>query len=155
MTLRVRDRIAIVVLLAVPLAGIDLLVKSMLPTAPLFFHRRSAEWMILSAVVLVVALLLTRLPSRLLAASAGLLAAGVLGNLVSARLHRGLVPNPFVIVRGDLELAFNLADLFVLGGIVLLAVAALRLAVRYRHLLPQSTVAVRLIRRVRSFLAPG
>ena len=155
MSPRMRGRIAIVVFLAVPLAGIDLLVKSVLPTAPLFFHRRSGEWMVLSAVVLVVALLLTRLPSRLLAGSAGLLAAGVLGNLISARLHRGLVPNPFVIVRGDLELAFNLADLFVLAGTVLLAVAVLRLAVRYRHLLPQSTVAVRLVRRVRSFRAPG
>lgn len=152
---RVRGRIAIVVFLAVPLAGIDLFVKSVLPTAPLLFHRRSGEWMILSVVVLVFALLLTRLPSRLLAGSAGLLAAGVLGNLVSARLHHGRVPNPFVIVRGDLELAFNLADLFVLGGIVLLTVAAARLAVRYRHLLPQSTLAVRLFRRVRSLLAPG
>ena len=150
-----RSRFAIVVFLAVPLAGIDLLVKSVLPTSPLFFHQRSGEWMVLSAVVLVFALLLTRFPSRLLAGSAGLLAAGVLGNLISAGLHRGLVPNPFVIVRGDAEIAFNLADLFVLGGIVLLTVAALRLAVRYRHVLPQSTLAVRLVRRIRSLLAPG
>jgi hypothetical protein len=155
MTWRVRDRIAIVVFLAVPLAGVDLLVKSVLPTDPLFFHRRSGEWMVLSAILLIFALVVTRLPSRLLASSAGLLAAGVLGNLVSARMHRGLVPNPFVIVGGDFELAFNLADLFVLGGIVLLAIAALRLAVRYRHLLPQSTLAVRLVRHVRSLLAPG
>jgi hypothetical protein len=155
MTSRVTDRIAIVVFLAVPLAGIDLFVKSVLPTAPLFFHRRSGEWMILSAVMLLFALLLTRVPSRLLAGGAGLFAAGVLGNLVSARLHQGLVPNPFVIARGDLELAFNLADLFVLGGIALLTVAALRLTVRYRHVLPQSTLAVRLVRRVRSLLAPG
>jgi hypothetical protein len=155
MTSRVRARIAIVVFLAVPLAGIDLLVKFVLPTAPLFFHQRSGEWMFLSAVLLLFALLLTRLPSRLLAGSAGLLAAGVLGNLASARLHRGLVPNPFVIVLGDLELAFNLADLFVLGGVVLLTVSAVRLTVRYRHLLPQSTLARRLFRRVRSLLAPG
>lgn len=152
---RVRSRIAIVVALAVPLAGIDLLVKFVLPTAPIFMHKRSGEWMILSAIVLVVALLLTRLPSGLLAGGAGLLAAGVLGNLVSARLHHGLVPNPFVVVLGDLELAFNLADLFVLGGIAVLNVAALRLAVRYRHLLPQSSVAVRLARRLRSLRAPG
>jgi hypothetical protein len=43
----------------------------------------------------------------------------------------------------------------VLGGIVLLTVAALRLTVRYRHVLPQSTLAVRLVRRIRSLLAPG
>jgi hypothetical protein len=149
-----RSRIAIVVILAVPLAGIDLLVKFVLPTAPIFFHRRSADWMILSVVMLVVALLLTRLPSRLLAGGAGLLAAGVLGNLVSARLHHGLVPNPFVVALGDLELAFNLADLFVLAGIAVLNVAALRLAVRYRHLLPQSTIAVRLGIALRDACAP-
>ena len=150
-----RGRIAIVVCVALPLAGIDLFLKSVLPTAPVYFHRRSSEWMISSAILLVFALLLARLPSRLLAGSAGLLAAGVLGNLVSARLHHGFVPNPFVIVGKDFELAFNLADLFVLGGIVLVTVAALRLAVRYRHVLPQSTLAVRLFRRVRSLLAPS
>jgi hypothetical protein len=150
-----RNRVAIVVSLAAPLAGIDLLVKSVLPTPPLFFHQRSGEWMILSAVVLVFALLLTRFPSRLLAGSAGLLAAGVLGNLVSARLHHGRVPNLFVIASGDQELAFNLADLFALGGIALLTVAAVRLTLRYRHRLPQSTLAVRLVRHVRSLLAPG
>jgi hypothetical protein len=155
MTPLMRNRVAIVVCLAAPLAGIDLLAKSVLPTAPLFFHQRSGEWMILSAVVLVFALLLTRFPSRLLAGSAGLLAAGVLGNLVSARLHHGRVPNPFVIASGDQEVAFNLADLFALGGIALLTVAAVRLTVRYRDRLPQSTLAVRLARRVRSLLAPG
>jgi hypothetical protein len=153
MTLAVRNRLAIVVFLAVPLAGIDLLVKSVLPTDSLFLHQRSGAWMILSTVVLVFAVLLTRLPSRLLACGAGLLAAGVLGNLVSASLHGGLVPNPFVIVGSDAELAFNLADLFALGGIVLLTAAALRLTVRHRHLLPQSSLAARLVRRVRSFLA--
>jgi hypothetical protein len=149
----VRARIAIFVCLAVPLAGIDLLVKSVLPTASLFFHHRSGGWMVFSAFLLVIALLLTRLPSRLLASGAGLLAAGVLGNVVSAGLHHGLVPNPFVIVGSDFELAFNLADCFALGGIVLLTVAALRLAVRYRDLLPQTTIAVRLFRRVRALLA--
>ena len=145
-----RARIATLALVAVPLAATDLLVKSVLPTNPFFFHHRSGAWMTLSAVLLVFLLLLTRLPSRLLAASAGVLAAGVLGNLVSASLHRGLVPNPFVIVGRDWELAFNLADLYVLGGIVLLTAAALRVTVRYRHVLPQSTVAVRLVRRLRA-----
>jgi hypothetical protein len=149
----VKQRLAIAVFLAVPLAGVDLLVKSVLPTASLFFHHRSGGWMIFSVALLGFALVLTRLPSRLLAAGAGVLAAGVLGNLVSAGFHHGLVPNPFVIVGSDFELAFNLADCFALGGIVLLTIAALRLAVRYRDLLPQTTMAVRLFRRVRSFLA--
>ena len=155
MTPSVRNRLAIVVCVAVPLAAIDLYVKSVLPTAPLYLHRRSGEWMILAAVVLLFTLLLARLPSRLLAVSAVLFAAGVLGNLVSARLHHGLVPNPFVIVNDEWVTAFNLADLFALGGIVLLTVAAVRLTVRYRHVLPQSTVAARLVRRVRALRAPG
>ena|SRR5215475_2031043 len=145
-----RRRIAILVLLAMPLAGVDLLVKAVLPTDPYFFHQRSGTWMMASAFLLVLALLLARLPSRLLAASAGLFAAGVLGNLVSALVHHGLVPNPFVIYGRDQELAFNLADLYVLAGILLLTASSLRVAVRYRHCLPQSSIAVRLIRRYRS-----
>ena len=145
-----RHRLAIVVCVAVPLAAIDLYVKSVVPTNPLYLHHRSGAWMILAAVVLLFMLLLTRLPSRFLAASAGVLAAGVLGNLISARLHHGLVPNPFVIINKDWVTAFNLADLFALAGIVLMTVAAMRVTVRYRHLLPQSSVAARLVRRVRS-----
>jgi len=41
-----------------------------------------------------------------------------------------------VIVGSDAELAFNLADCFVLGGIALLTIAALRLAVRHRDPAP-------------------
>jgi hypothetical protein len=148
-----RNRIAILVCVALPLAGLDLLVKSALPTDPFLFHQRSGTWMVSSTVLLCFLLLLARLPSRLLATSAGVLAAGVLGNLVSAGLHRGLVPNPFVVDNGDFEIAFNLADLFVLGDIVLLIAAGLRTAVRYRHRLPQSTVTMRLFRRVRALLA--
>jgi hypothetical protein len=133
---------------AVPCAGLDLALKARLGGDPELDHRRSGSWMILSAVLLVSALLLARLPSRLVAAASGLLAAGVLGNLLSARWNGGAVPNPFVLGNGDVDLAFNLADVFVLAGIALQMGASLRLAIRYRHLLPQSTIAVRLARRV-------
>jgi Signal peptidase (SPase) II len=150
-----RARLAIVALVATPLVCADLVVKAVLPTNFAFLHQRSGGWMVLSTVVLLVALLLARLPSRFLAAGAGVLAAGVLGNLVSAGLHHGVVPNPFVIVDSDWDIAFNLADLFVLSGIVLLTAGSLRLAVRHRDLLPESTITVRLIRRVRALLASG
>src|SRR5205823_3772120 len=99
--------------------------------------------------ILVVAVLAARLPSRLFAVGAGVLAAGLLGNLVSAVAHGGVVANPFVV--GDV--AFNLADVLVLGGLVLVAVAAMRLAVRFRHLLPTSTIPVRIARHVNARLA--
>jgi hypothetical protein len=158
-TLRIADdvsvwgRLGIVVFTAVPLAALDLLLKDVLPADPMLFHRRSTDWIILCCVLLVVALVLARLPSRLVAVAAGLLAAGVLGNLLSARWHNGVVPNPFVVGPPNKELAFNLADVFVLAGIVLETVASLRLAIRYRHLLPESTIAVRLVRRLRARLA--
>ena len=85
-----------------------------------------------------------RLPSRQFALAVGVLAGGLLGNLVSAVTHGGVVENPFV--AGDV--AFNLADALVLGGLVLVAVAAMRLAVRFRHLLPTQTIPVRIARHV-------
>lgn len=142
----VRARLAIVVLVALPLAAADLAVKAALPTDPAFYHHRSHAWVVLSVCLVALALLATRLPSRLFAFAAGVLVAGLAGNLVSAARHADLVPNPFVADR----IAFNLADTFVLAGIALLSVAAMRLAVRYRHLLPQSTIPVRIARHVRA-----
>ena len=94
-------------------------------TDPLGAHHRSHAWVVVSVALLVVAALSTRLPSRQFALAAGVLAGGLLGNLVSAVTHGGAVENPFV--AGDV--AFNLADVLVLGGLVLVALAAMRLAV--------------------------
>jgi lipoprotein signal peptidase len=107
-------------------------------------HERSAGWATVSLGLLVVAFLVARLPSRLLALAAGVFAGGLTGNLVSAVTRHDLVPNPFTV--GDV--AFNVADVFVLAGIVLGIVATMRLAVRFRHLLPQHTIPVRIARYV-------
>lgn len=142
-----RSRVAIVCLAALPLAAADLAVKAALPTDPSLYHRRSPEWALFSALlVAVVVLAAARLPSRLFAAGAGVLAAGAVGNLVSAWRDSGLVPNPFV--AGGL--AFNLADVLFVAALALEAVAGMRLAVRYRHLLPTSTIPVRIARHVRA-----
>jgi lipoprotein signal peptidase len=74
-------------------------------------------------------LLLPVLPSRLVATSAGVVAGGVLGNLVSAREHGGRVPNP--IVAGSF--AFNLADIFVLAGVPVMVFALARVSIRHRE----------------------
>jgi hypothetical protein len=143
-------RLAIALAVAAPLTGADLLVKALVPTDPLHFHARSYQWVALSLVLLVVSGLFARLPSRLGALAGGVLAGGVLGNLVSAAWHGLRVPNPLVVQGGGLAVAFTLADVFVLAGIALQTVAALALAVRYRKLLPQSTIPVRIVRRLRA-----
>ena len=127
---------------AAVLTAADLILKAALPSQ--LSHHRSATWAVASIVLLVAAALASRLPSRLLAVAAGVFAAGLAGNLVSAGLHHGVVPNPFVVGNA----AFNLADVLLLAGIVLGIVATMRLALRFRHLLPRHTIAVRLARYV-------
>jgi hypothetical protein len=138
----VSTRFGIVVGAAALLTAADLIAKTALPSQ--LSHHRSATWAIASLVLLVASPLAARLPSRLLAFAAGVFAGGLAGNLASAALHHGVVPNPFVV--GDA--AFNLADVLLLAGIVLGIVATMRLARRYRHLLPTHTIPVRLARYV-------
>jgi hypothetical protein len=138
----VTARLGIAAGTAAALAAADLSVKAALGAG--LAHDRSTGWAAVSLGLLVAALLVTRLPSRLLALAAGVFAGGVAGNLVSAVTHHDVVPNPFTL--GDV--AFNLADVFVLAGLCLGVVATMRLAVRYRHLLPQHTIPVRMARYV-------
>ena len=121
-------RLSLLVGPALSLAAIDLAVKATVATRAWDFHRRSQTWSVLTVVLLVVVLVLVVLPSRFLAVAAGVVTGGMLGNLVSARVHGGAVPDP--LVAGTI--AFNLADVFVLVGIALLVVALARVAIRHR-----------------------
>jgi hypothetical protein len=141
----VRARLSIFVAVALPLTAADLLTKAVVPTDPGLYHLRSSGWRIGSAALLVLALVLCRLPSRFVAAAAGVFAAGVAGNLVSALGHDGAVPNPFVAGT----VAFTLADVLLVAGVAVVGAAGMRLAVRHRHLLPTSTIPVRIARYVR------
>jgi hypothetical protein len=138
-------RLSILAAVALPLVAADLATKAVLPTDAGLYHLRSGIWELASAGLVVVAAALCRLPSRLLAAGAGVFAAGLLGNLVSALGHGGAVPNPFVAGT----LAFNLADALQVAGLVLLGAAGMRLARRHRHLLPTQTIPVRIVRSIR------
>ena len=142
----VRARAGIVLVTALVLAAADLVVQAAVAADPSFDHHRSYAWVEVSVGLVVFALLLARPPSRLLATGAGVFAGGLLGNLVSAAMHGRAVANPFVVG----EVAFNLADVFVVAGIVLTIVATMRLAVRYRHLLPTHTIPVRIVRHLRA-----
>ena len=142
----VRARAGIVLATALGFAAADLVVSATVAADPSFAHHRSHAWVVFSVGLLVFALLLARPPSRVLALGAGVFAGGVLGNLISAAPHGRVVANPFVVS----EVAFNLADVFVLAGIVLTIVGTMRLALRYRHLLPTHTIPVRIVHHLRA-----
>jgi hypothetical protein len=128
-----RRRGLIVLLVTPPLATVDLVVKASVHTEPWNFHQRTGAWVVLSLVLVAAVGGLTALPSRAVALFAGVLNAGGLGNLVSAAQHRLVVPNPFVLG----QIAFNLADVFVVVGVLGLVASIGQVAIRHRdYLLP-------------------
>ena len=130
--MRLSDRLLLVIGPAAVLASVDLIVKATVPTGAWAFHQRSDAWVALSIVLLVgaAALCIVRSPAVVLAA--GVMSAGVIGNLVSARENGNRVPNPLTISHGDYTLAFNLADVFFLLGNLLLMTALIVEIVRNR-----------------------
>ena len=142
-------RLTLVLVPAVTLAAVDLAVNAALPTSTWGFHQRSPAWSVLTASLLVVVLLLAVLPSRLVAIAAGVVAGGVLGDLVSAREHGGRVPNPIVVG----SFALNLADVFVLAGVPVMIFALGRVSIRHREridrLIPPRRWEIALRRRFR------
>ena len=106
---------------ATVLAAVDLAHKAVAGEQAL--HARSGGYVVVVIVLSAAwggAILATG--SLALAVAGGVVAGGALGNVVSLALWDG-VPNPIL-----LEIAFNLADLFVVAGFVLVAVAILGLA---------------------------
>ena len=138
-------RLTLVLVPATVLAAVDLAVKAALPMRAWDFHQRSQAWSALTTALVVVLLLLALLPSRLVAISAGVVAGGVLGDLVSARQHGGRVPNPIVLG----SFALNPADIFVLAGVPVMVFALARVSIRHREsLIPPRRWEAALRRRV-------
>ncbi len=124
---------------ALLLAALDLAVKADLPTSRWLLHERSAGWVVLSIILVVGCVLLAAVPSRPVALGAALTAAGALGNLASFAWYGGAVPNPLVAGRWPNGIAYNLADVFVVLGLLVLipALAAASIANRDRLLPPR------------------
>jgi type III secretory pathway component EscV len=139
-------RLTLVLTPAVVLTAVDLAMNAAFPTRMWDFHERSQLWSALTAALVVVLFLLAVLPSLLVAASAGVVAGGVLGNLISAREHGGRVPNPIVVG----SVALNVADIVVLAGVPLLVFALARVSIRHRDsLIPPRRWEAALRRRLR------
>lgn len=69
---------------ALPLAALDLWVKASEPTQAWAYHPRSFGWLLLSVSLVAGMVIVTRIPSLLVAPAAGVLAGGLLGNSLSA-----------------------------------------------------------------------
>ena len=100
--------------------------------------------------LLIGAVLLSLVPSRLVAVAAGVMSAGVLGNLLSARWDGNWVPNPLVVGNYGHAFAFNLADVFFMVGNLMLMSALIVFTLHHRERLAASRGwERRLLRRLR------
>ena len=148
-TVAAMGRLVIVLSVAIPLAGADLLLKAVEPTAPWAYHQRSGSWLLLSLALLAATVMVTRIPSSAVPPAAGVLAGGLLGNMLSATWNGMAVPNPLVVTGDQSVVAFNLADVWALTGIFLLMAAIAVWLVRNRELLPDTAQARAAFRRAR------
>jgi lipoprotein signal peptidase len=131
--MRVSERLLLLVVPAAALASVDLIVKASVPTASWAFHHRSGAWIALCVALLVGSAFLCLVPSAPVALAGGVMSAGVIGNLVSARADGNWVPNPLIVSEGRFTVAFNLADVFFLLGNLLLMITLAAEVVRHRE----------------------
>ncbi|MDX6514403.1 MAG: hypothetical protein QOH73_69 [Gaiellaceae bacterium] len=117
---------------AAVVVAVDIGDKLVTPTLPEAFHPRPP--IVLLAMVVVTVLGLVTFPragSRAIAIAGGLMVGGGVANTVSLLAWGSGIPNPLLSSRYDI--AFNLADLAVGSGFVLLLPATLAFAVRHRE----------------------
>ncbi|MEP6892968.1 MAG: signal peptidase II [Gaiellaceae bacterium] len=129
-------RVAIVLGLALPLAAVDLVWKSVATTPYWAYHTRSIGWLALSLALFLGALTVARVPSAIAPLAAGIMAGGVLGNAVSAVGNGLRVPDPIIAYTSNTIIAFNPADVFITVGTLTLTAALGIALIRHRHLLP-------------------
>jgi len=141
--MRVSDRLLLLLAPAAALATVDLVVKATVPTASWAFHHRSGAWIALCLALLVGAAFLSVVPSTSVALAGGVMSAGVLGNLVSARWDGNWVPNPLTFTHGSFTVAYNLADVFFLVGNLLLMTALVTEVLRHRDRLARERGSLR------------
>lgn len=127
----VHVRRALLVCTAIVFAAIDLVHKSL--SYAEFHHARTPYvTLVMGALIVALVVLVPRLPSNAAAIGAGIACGGALGNLVSLLAWAQGVPDPFVVTGATRGLAFNLADVFAVGGDSILLSVVILLGLRRR-----------------------
>jgi lipoprotein signal peptidase len=126
-----RSRRLILVSTALAFATVDLVHKSF---AYAEFHHARTPYvtLLMAALIAALVILVPRLPSNVAAVGAGIACGGALGNLVSLLAWSQGVPDPLVIAGATHGLAFNLADVFAVGGDSVLLSVVILLGLRRR-----------------------
>jgi lipoprotein signal peptidase len=133
----VHRRRLLVIALALTFAAVDLAHKA-LARADIHHARTPYVTLVMAAVIVAMVQLVPRLPSRAAAVGAGIACGGALGNLISLLAWSDGVPDPFIVVGATRGVAFNLADIFAVGGDVLLVGTVLVIGVQRRAALRES-----------------
>jgi lipoprotein signal peptidase len=121
-------------LIALWVGACDLVVKMIEPTRIGLFHRRTYFELALIVVISAAAVYVVPLAcSGSTAAGAGLMVGGGIGNGLSILVFPLGVPNPFVVSEDGWVIAFNLADVFVAIGFVLMTAGVWHQANERRH----------------------
>jgi len=127
----VQTRRAILIGTALVFGAIDLVHKSLVNAE--FHHARTPYvTLVMGALIVSLVVLVPRLPSNVAAVGAGVACGGALGNLVSLLAWAQGVPDPFVVTGATHGLAFNLADVFAVGGDSLLLSVVILLGLQRR-----------------------
>ncbi|TML66460.1 MAG: hypothetical protein E6G13_13675 [Actinobacteria bacterium] len=120
-----------VVIIAFVCATIDVAYKASTPAD--YHHVRSPFAAVaMAGFVLALVAVVPRFPSRFAHVGAGIAAGGALGNLISVLAWSQGVPDPIVWQGATHGIAFNLADVFALGGDALLLGAIAVHSLRHR-----------------------
>jgi lipoprotein signal peptidase len=131
-----RRRRVILICTAFFFAVIDL-VHKVLTSVQIYHMRTPYITLVMGVLIVALVVLVPRLPSTTAALGAGIACGGALGNLVSLLAWTKGVPDPFVVVGATHGLAFNLADLFAVGGDALLLSVVILLGLQRRSALRQ------------------
>ena len=124
-------RLLATLLLALSVAAVDQCVKVAIATPVWAYHHRSPSWFFVSWALCFVVPILAVVPSRAVLVGAALLTGGMLGNVLSASTDGLTVANPLVVGHTS-GVAFNVADLCIITGNMVLVVSLMTLAIRHR-----------------------
>ena len=132
--LDVRETRLVLITIAAWVGLCDLAVKLIEPTETGLFHKRTYfELFVIVAISGTAIFVIPLARSRVIAIGAGLMVGGGIGNALSILVFPLGVPNPFVISHDDWAVAFNLADVCVGIGFVLMTAGVWGLSIGRRH----------------------